>query len=261
MSRSIRQAFVAALFYLVATCVMTWPLVGVMHREIASDMGDPVLSCWILKWTGGQVLAFLSGDVGALSRYWHGNIFYPEPLTLAYSEHFTAQMVQALPVLAASNNVILAYNLVFLSTFVLSGLGVFLLVRDLTNRPLAALVAGLAFAFAPYRFDQLSHVQVLSAQWMPFVLFGFRRYLETGRRHALAGGAAALVAQNLSCGYYALFFSPFVVAYVIYELAARRRLGDWAAWRAFAAAGIVVALATVPFLTPYIEVRSSGIGV
>ena len=261
MSQGARQAVAATLFYLLAACVMTWPLITVMHRELASDMGDPALNCWILLWTSGQVLAFFSGDFGALSRYWHGNIFYPEPLTIAYSEHLTAQMVQALPVLAATNNVILAYNLLLISTFVLSGLGVFLLVRDLTKRPLAALVAGLAFAFAPYRFDQLSHIQVLSAQWMPFVLYGFRRYLETGRRRALAGGAAALVAQNLSCGYYALFFAPFALAYVLYELAARRRLGDWTAWRAFGIAGLIVAAITLVFLTPYLEVRSTGVGV
>ena len=224
-------------------------------------MGDPVFVCWVLLWTSGQVFSFLSGDFGALSRFWHGNIFYPEPLTLAYSEHFTAQMLQALPVLAVTDNVILVYNLLFLSTFVLCGLGTFLLVRDLTGKPLAALVAGLAFAFAPYRIDQFAHLQILSAQWMPFALFGFRRYLETGRRRALVGGSAALIAQNLSCGYYLLFFAPFAAAYVVYELAARRRLGDWAAWRAFAIAGFVVALISLPFLTPYLEVRRSGVGV
>jgi len=261
MTSGVRHALGATLLYTIAACAITWPLVAVMHRNVAADMGDPVLNCWILLWTGGQVMAFLSGDVGALSRFWQGNIFYPEPLTLAYSEHLVPQMVQALPVLAATNNVILAYNLVFLSTFVLAGLGTFLLVRDLTGRPLAALVAGLAFAFAPYRFDQLSHVQVLSAQWMPFVLFGFRRYLITSRRRALAGAALALIAQNLSCGYYALFFSPFAGAYVLYELAVRRRLNDWIAWRAFAIAGVAVTIGTLPFLLPYVAVRSSGVGV
>jgi hypothetical protein len=258
---STRQALAATLLYTVATCALTWPLITVVHREVAADMGDPVFVCWVLLWTSGQVFSFLSGDFSALSRYWHGNIFYPEPLTLAYSEHFTAQMLQALPVLGATNNVILAYNLLFLSTFVLCGLGAFLLVRDLTGKPLAALVAGLAFAFAPYRIDQFSHLQILSAQWMPFALYGFRRYLETGRRRALVGGAAALIAQNLSCGYYLLFFSPFAAAYVVYELAARRRLGDWATWRAFAVAGFVVAAISLPFLTPYLEVRRSGVGV
>ncbi len=251
----------AALLYLVITCALTWPLATVMHKEIAGDMGDPVFVSWVLLWTSGQVLAFLSGDFSALSRYWHGNIFYPEPLTLAYSEHLTAQMLQVLPVLAATDNVVLSYNLLFLSTFVLSGLGMFLLVRDITGRPIAAFVAGLAFAFAPYRIDQWSHLQVLSSQWMPFVLYAFRRYFETGRLRALVGGSAALITQNLSCGYYVMFFSPFVAAYAMYELAARRRLGDWAAWRALGMAAIVVALVTLPFLTPYLEVRNSGVGV
>lgn len=262
MTTGTRQAIGAACFYLVVTCAITWPLLTVITKELVSDMGDPVLNAWILLWTSGQVVAFFSGDTAALSQYWHGNIFHPEPLTIAYSEHLTAQMVQALPVLVSTENVILAYNLVVISTFVLSGLGTFLLVRDLTGRPLAALVAGLAFAFAPYRFDQLSHIQVLSAQWMPFVLFGFRRYFDTGRRRALAGGSTALVLQNLSCGYYALFFAPFVVAYVVYELAARRRLRDFAAWRAFALAGLAVSLGTLPFLTPYVAVRDlGGVGV
>ena len=261
VTRSTREALGATLFYAIVTCALTWPLTIVLHREVAADMGDPVFVCWVLLWTSGQIFSFLSGDFGALSGYWHGNIFYPEPLTLAYSEHFTAQMLQALPLLAVTDNVVLVYNLLFLSTFVLCGLGVFLLVRDLTGRPLAAFVAGLAFAFAPYRIDQLAHLQILSAHWMPFVLYGFRRYLETGKRRALVGGSAALIAQNLSCGYYLMFFTPFVAAYVVYELAARRRLGDWATWRAFAVAGFVVALVSLPFLTPYLEVRRSGVGV
>lgn len=256
-----RVTLTVTALYVVMAIGMTWPLVRVIDREIAWDLGDPVLNAWVLLWTGGQVLAFLSGDLSALSRYWHGNIFYPEPLTIAYSEHLTPQMLQALPILAATHNGVLAYNLVFLSTFVLSGLGAFLLVRDLTGRPAAAVVAGIAFAFAPYRLSQFSHVQVLSAQWMPFVLLGFRRFLETGRRRALGWGSAALVAQNLSCGYYLLFFPPFAGAYVVYELAARGRLHDRAAWRAFLIAAAGVVILTLPFLLPYLSVRDGDIGV
>ena len=150
-------SWVAAALYLVAAVISTWPLASVLHREIAWDMGDPLFNSWVLMWTGGQVLAFLSGNMSALGQFWHGNIFHPEPLTIAYSEHLIPQMVQALPVLAATDNVVLAYNLLFLSTFVLSGLGVFLLVRAVTGNATAAFIAGLAFAFAPYRLAQFSH--------------------------------------------------------------------------------------------------------
>ena len=75
---------------------------------------------------------------------------------------------------------------------------------------LAAFVAGMAYAFAPYRISSLPHIQVLSSAWMPFVLFGFRRYFDTrgGARWHWRGTAWLL--QNLSCGYYLLFFSPVV---------------------------------------------------
>jgi len=252
------NAWIATALYLLAAVVVTWPLAAVMHREIAWDMGDPLFNSWVLMWTGGQVLAFLSGDVSALNRFWDGNIFHPETLTVAYSEHLVPQMVQALPVLAATDNVVLAYNLLFLSTFVLSGLGMFLLVRSLTGSATAGFIAGLAFAFAPYRLAQFSHLQVLSAQWMPFVLYGFRRYFDTGRLAPLAGGTAALVLQNLSCGYYLLFFAPFVALYVIYEMASRGRLRDWRMWRTWVVAGVIALACTYPFLDPYFDVRKSG---
>lgn len=253
-----RTAVLVTALYTVITIGMTWPLALVADKEIAWDMGDPVFNSWVLLWTGGQVLAFLGGDFSALSRYWHGNIFYPERLTIAYSEHIAPQMLQGLPILAATDNIVLTYNLLFLSTFVLSGLGAFLLVRELTRSPLAAFVAGLAFAFAPYRLAQMSHLQVLSSQWMPFVLYGFRRYFETGRRVPLIGGAVALVAQNLSCGYYLLFFSPFAGLYVLYEIASRRLWSDWRVWRTWIVTGVVVCACTWPFLSPYLEVRKSG---
>ena len=95
--------------------------------------------------------------------------------------------------------------------------------RELTGDARVAIVGGLCYAFAPYRIGQYSHLQVLSSQWMPLALYGLRRYFDTGRTRALAGAAAALVTQGLSCGYYLLFFVPVVVAYVVFGFATRRR--------------------------------------
>jgi hypothetical protein len=236
---------------------MTWPLAAVMHREIASDLGDPLFNCWILAWTGGTVLRFLGGDVSALSQYWHGNIFYPAPLATAFSEHLTPLMLQTLPVFAVTHNVVLCYNLLLLGTVVLSGLGMYLLVRELTGEPVAAAFAGLAFAFAPYRLDQFSHIEVLSSEWMPFVFFGFRRFFATGRRWPLAGAVAALAAQALSCGYYLAYFTPLAVAYGLYEMATRGLLRDRRAWLSLIIAGLVALTIVLPFLRPYFAVRAS----
>jgi hypothetical protein len=234
--------------YAVLTVVMTWPLAPRMTTDIAADLGDPVLNAWILPW-----------DATHLGRgLWHANIFHPHPYTLAYSEHLLAQAVQILPLYALTKNPILCYNVVFLSSFALSGLGMFLFAREVTGSGTAAFVAGLAYVFAPYRFSTLSHLQVLSSAWMPFAVYGLHRYFETGRLLPLAGGAVAWLLQNLSCGYYLLFFSPVVVLYIFWELTTRRRWSDVKTLMHVTAAGAAVAVGTVPLLVPYLRLRDLG---
>ena len=260
-SRGVRRAWHALAAYAVLSIVATWPLAAGLGRGIAGDLGDPVLNAWIIAWDCEQLLAILGGDFSRLGSFFDTNIFHPAPLTLAYSEHLIPQAVQVLPVYAISRNPVLAYNLVFLSTFILSGLGAYLLVRELTGNPRAAFVAGLLFAFAPYRFPQLPHVQVISSQWMPFALYGFRRFFDRLDAHQprawvpLSGGAASLVLQNLSCGYYLLYFSPFAAAYILWEMVRRDLWRRWTVWLSTGAAGVSVVAATVPFLLPYAAVR------
>lgn len=265
--RSRRDAWLACAAYLALTVAGTWPLARGLGRDVAWDLGDSVLVMWILAWDAEQLLAILGGDFSRLGTFFDGNIFHPATLTLAYSEHMLPQALQILPIYAITDNPILCYNLLFLSTFVLSGLGTFLLVRELTGRPLAAFLAGLLFAFAPYRMPQSPHLPVLSAQWMPFALYGFRRYFASlaggpggppraaGRWRPLAGAAAAVVVQNLSCGYYLLYFPPFAAAYVLWEIARSSLWRRTAMWGQLVAAGVVVLALTVPVLLPYVAVN------
>ena len=248
----------ATAVYAAASIALTWPLVTALTRSLPWDMGDPVLNTWILAWSADHLWRFTTGELGAFAGYWHANVFHPAPLALAYSEHLFAEAVLVLPVWAATRNPILCYNLLFLATFVLSGLGTFLLVRDLTGSGRAALVGGLLFALAPYRIGQFSHVQVLAAQWMPFTLYALRRHLETGSARSLAGFAAAAVAQNLSCGYYLIYFPPFAAAYAALEITARRRWRDGRLLLRLAAATAAIAACTWPFVQPYLDLRAIG---
>jgi hypothetical protein len=242
------SAGMAFLLYVALTIVMTWPLAKGLTRDIPGDFGDPLFTSWVLSW-----------DATHLGHgWWSANIFAPQPLALAYSEHFLPQALKLLPIYAVTKNPILCYNLLFLSTFALAGLGMFLLGRELTGSTIAGVVAGLAFAFAPYRVANVPHLQVLSSAWMPFVLFGLHRHFATGRLRPLAGAAAAWLVQNLSCGYYLLFFSPVVILYIAWELTRR---GLWSDGRALLRAGGAIAIvlaATVPFLLPYVELRRLG---
>jgi hypothetical protein len=265
-SRSLLTPSIAAALYLLIALVFTWPLAPGLARDIPWDLGDSLLNAWILAWDADHLLRFATGDFEAIRQFWNANIFYPERLTLAYSEHLFAQAVQILPVYGLTGNIVLCYNLLFLSTFVLSGLGMFLFVRDVTGSRQAAFFAGVVYAFAPYRVPQFAHLQVLSSQWMPFVLFGLRRFFErcsagaSARRTfvPLAGAVAALIAQNLSNGYYVLFFMPFVVAYALYEIGVRSLWDTPIVWIGVAGAGCLVTAVTLPFLWPYLELRETG---
>lgn len=253
-----RDALVATLAYAALAIAITWPLVRGLARDLPGDFGDPLLNCWILAWDAEHLLRALGGDLTALGGYWHANIYYPHPLALAYSDHLTAQALQILPVYAITRNPLLCYNLLFLSTFVLSGLGMFLFARALTGNRAAAFVAGLAYAFAPYRVGSIPHVQVLSSAWMPFTLFGVRRFFETRRTLPLAGASAAWLVQNLSCSYYLIFFSPVLAMYIAWELTTRRLWKDLPTLGRLLVAGAGGVLATTPFVLPYIRLRRLG---
>jgi hypothetical protein len=250
-------AWRASAWYLVVTLAMTWPLAAGLARDIPWDLGDSLLNCWILGWNSERVLDALRGDVASLARFYDANIFHPQALTLAYSELLLTQTLQALPIYAATGNLILAYNVVFLLTFVLSGAGAFLLVRQFTGDWRAGFAAGLVYAFLPWRFGQMPHMQVLSSQWMPFALYGLARYFDAPSARALAVAGGALVANNLSNGYFLLFFAPVVPAYALWEMARRGKLADLRTWTSLAATAAGVAVFTVPFMLPYVWLRGA----
>jgi hypothetical protein len=257
----------AFVLYLVLSIAATWPLARGLARDVAWDLGDSILNIWILAWDVEQIRRLLTGDLSRLWSFFDATIFHPAPLALAYSDHLLPQALQVLPAVLVTGNPILGYNLLFLSTFVLSGLGMYLLVRELTGNVAAAAVAGLLFAFAPYRLAQSSHVQVLSSQWMPFVFYGLVRYFRPANPQApalrigpLAGATAALIAQGLSSGYYLLYFTPFAVAFALWELGRARLWRRGRVWLTLSSAGVAAAIVTTPFLFPYAALRAQGFG-
>ena len=112
---------------------------------VPSDLGDPLLNDWILAWNARHAAAAARRrSRRARRRCAHANIFHPAPYTLGYSELFVTQTLLILPVYALTANILLGYNLLFLAVFVLSGLGMYLFVRELTGDWRAGFVAGAA---------------------------------------------------------------------------------------------------------------------
>src|SRR4029077_12562144 len=102
---------------------------------------------------------------------------------------------------------LLAYNVVFLLSFALSGLATFLLASELSGSRGAGFLGGLAFGFFSYRWHHIVHLQSLSTQWLPLALLFARRTLTRGGRVDLAGLTLFSLLQVLSSGYYALLLA------------------------------------------------------
>lgn len=244
------QTLAAALAYIALTVLMTWPVAPGAAHDVPADLGDSLLVMSLMAWVSEGFVAMAHGTM-SFAELWNAPFFSPTPLVLTFSESFAAQSLQGLPFYLATGNIVLAYNVVFLATFVLSGLGMFLFVREITGDGLSAFAAGAFYAFFPYRFANFPHLHTLSSQWMPFVLFGLRRYFDSGRLAPLYGAFAAFVAQALSTGYYLLYFTPVVTSYVVWELFVRGWLFHWRRWVLLAALSALAALCVVPFLLPY----------
>ena len=69
---------------------------------------------WILAWGAEHLPRLLIGAI-SWSEFWNANIFHPDPLALALSEHLFGQTLQILPVYWLTGNIILCYNLLFIS--------------------------------------------------------------------------------------------------------------------------------------------------
>ena len=189
--------------FIVLTAAMTYP--QILHmRDALHDAGDPLLNLWAMSWVAHQLPT-------APAHIFDANIFAPNRWTLAYSETLLAPTVVAAPLLWMGVRSVAVYNLVFLSGFVLSGVGAALLVRELTHHTSASIVAGVIFAFLPFRFDHLAQLQLQQAEWIPLSLWAFHRVMRTGRWRDAPWVGVFFAGQILSCMYYGIFLAAYFV--------------------------------------------------
>jgi hypothetical protein len=237
-------------YFLLVSLWLTWPLLPRMTTALSSSP-DSLLNAWALGWS----FHILPRDPLSL---FDANIFFPRPDTLAYSEHLFGITLLVSPVFAVTRNLPLAYNVAVLSSFALSGIGMYLLVREITGSRWAALASGTIFLAAPYRFGHLLQVQLLTLQWFPFVFWCALRFLREGRVRQLVGIAVFSLLQALSCNYYMVYFALAVVLFglslVVYgrELLSRRKLV------LFTLGAAAVTALCLPFLVPYTRNRERG---
>jgi hypothetical protein len=237
-----RETFVFLSFCLF-TAAVTWPYVTSL-RNAVSDPGDPYLVSWILWWDYHQTFT------DPLNLF-HSNLFYPFRYTLAFSEHCYGIALLFFPLFALGAQPLTVHSVAIFLGFATCGYGAFRLVRTLTGSTGAGWIAGIIFAYVPFRFGMMSHLPYLFSAWIPLLfeaLVLFARERSRGRAAWL--GVAFFMTGLTTITWLTLSLVPFTLVAAI--LLTRYGIWrDWAFWRRGSVALGLASLALLPFLLPY----------
>lgn len=161
---------------------------------------------------------------------------------------------------------VVAYNLVVLATFPLAAATAYLFGRHLLGSHLAALIAGLAYAFMPFHVMQAGgHPHVAQIQWLPLYFLALSRCIESPsvvRAGLLVLSAAATALADFYAGFIIAVLTP--VAIVSFTLASPttstrvRSRGAAVTTLAVVGAG-VIGLAAVRLLLPDVMARAEAL--
>src|SRR5262245_39725599 len=141
----------AAILFLLLAVAMTWPLARNLTTAVAFP-GDPFINTWILDW---DWYATLHQPL----HLFDANAFFPVRRSLAFSENLYGVALLLFPLRALGVDALTAHNAAMLLGFAFSGFAAFVLGRMISGSALAGIAAGVFYAFVPWRFTQLPHVQ------------------------------------------------------------------------------------------------------
>ena len=225
------------------TSVVTWPYVTQL-RDGVVDPGDPYLISWILWWDYHQTFT------DPLNLF-HSNLFYPLRYTLAFSEHSYGISLLFFPLFALGARPLTVYSVATFFGFVTCGYAAFRLERTLTGSNGAAWVAGIIFAFVPFRLGLMSQVTYLWSMWIPLLFEALVLFVrKRTRKRAVWLGVAFFMSGLTTISWFTLSLIPFVVSAAIlltrYDAWRNREF-----WRRGAAALGLASLALLPFMAPY----------
>lgn len=235
------------------TVALTWPITPHIRSVARVDSGDGQWNIWNIAWVARTVLR-------APQDLYDANIFYPHEKTLAHSENNFGAGTLVSPVYWASRDPILTHNVAVLLAFVLAFLSAFALARYLTGSTAAAIVPAIAFAFCPYMFSRMAHIQLLYTAGFPLCLLALHRFVDAPSVRRAAWLAAALVATALTCGYYGLFAGLLVALGVLFYTTSRGRWLDVRYWALVGGAAAASGLAVLAIFHPYLDMRGQGLG-
>lgn len=238
-----RRLFVTVVFIAV-TAVLLRPTPYDLNHTL-TNMGDPAIVGWALSWNSHALATHPTGVFQA-------PIFWPNPDTLAYTDTLLLLAPPFALIRALGGSWELGVNLLTITLLFLSLVITYSLVRRLTARTDAAILAAVAFTYSSYSLGHYGHLHLLLlGQFSLGFLLTFKLLEEPRWQTALWLGLLN-VSFCLGSLYYALAWAVCLGTVLVIRLVTRRaRLGA-AMWRSLVVMGLVSLLAA-PVFIPYVR--------
>lgn len=251
--------------YTLAALLLTWPLLRHFATHVPGDgIDDPSLA-WNLWWLKERLIDQVNVDIFHVD--W---MFHPIGINLGFYTLTPLNGLLSIP-LQTAFTLIIANNVILLSSFIIGGFGVYLLTKQEINHQqatnnklnLPAFLAGLVYAFASSKlfYVSLGQFNIASSQWIPFCAFYLLRLARatswrSGFRNALFAGIFLTLQAwaELTYASFLLIFAAFVFLWSFFHTGRRAlRLYSGQAQHlsritSFAVCGLVFLLGIAPFL-------------
>jgi len=242
--------------FIALSVAMTWPMSAHLGERVlgAPAPGDSFYYIYLMRWLRDGVF----GRTPLSRLMFNPGMFYPFGYNLTLSETTLSNTLTALPLVTACGEVV-AYNLILLLSFVLSGLGAYLLSLHHTASRAAAFVGAVIFAFAPYRLSHMGagHLPLMGTQWLPLLLLYLDKTVVERRASNALLAALFYALGALSSWYYAYIFALAGLLYVLL----RGRPWRQCLWqRQFLGRALVFAFVVVVLVGPVVMVTAQGWG-
>jgi hypothetical protein len=241
------QTWAATAFFVALTIVMTWPQTALLATH-ARAHHDVFFNLWRLGWISHALTT-------SPTRLFNGNIFYPEPHPILYSDAMVVEGLLATPLMLVGLPPVLVHNILLLGAIISSAVGVFVLARHLTGSAPAGIVAGVIFAFVPYRFEHYMHMELQWTTWMPWAFWALHRTLETEKwKYGLLAGLFVSL-QMLSSIYYGVFLVVLFALVAVLLLLGGPRDKLLSSSIALAPSALVVLVLCGAYSRPYLDAK------
>lgn len=198
------------------TIILTWPFVTKISTYF-KDSGDYAFDSSMLYY---NQQAIKTGLIFNQKEYFNGYQYYPQPNTIAYSDHLFLPSLIYSPIYWLTNNYILSVNLLALITFVLSFVISYYAFNIFIRNNFAAIIGAFVYTFNPQIFARFPyHLGLMNHFLLPLVfLFAFKLLTVPILKNSLLFGLiftlnalTAVYFQILTIIFLPLFSFPFLI--------------------------------------------------